>query len=96
MIKRCIELWTNPDDIVLDPFDGIGSTTYTAVRMGRRAIGIELKGSYYNQAVANTAIALNQDRIPDMDGERDEAEERRNSERFAQMSMADMMEASNG
>lgn len=53
VIERCIELWTNPQDIVLDPFDGIGSTGYQAIKMGRRHIGIELKDTYYTQAVAN-------------------------------------------
>lgn len=53
VIRRGIELWTNPNDIVLDPFDGIGSTGYVAIDMGRRHIGIELKESYYIQAVAN-------------------------------------------
>ncbi|MDF2804460.1 MAG: methylase domain protein, partial [Anaerocolumna sp.] len=43
VIKRGIELWTNPNDIVLDPFNGIGSSAYISIRMGRRAIGIELK-----------------------------------------------------
>ena len=43
VIKRCIELWTNPGDIVLDPFAGIGSTPYGALRMGRRGLGVELK-----------------------------------------------------
>ena len=40
-------MWTNPDDIVLDPFAGIGSVPYQAVQMGRRAVGIELKDSYF-------------------------------------------------
>jgi len=53
VIERAIELWTNPNDIVLDPFDGIGSTGYTALKMGRRHVGVELKESYYKQAVAN-------------------------------------------
>ena len=53
VIKRGIELWTNQDDIVLDPFDGIGSTGYQAVKMGRRHIGVELKGSYYAMAAEN-------------------------------------------
>lgn len=53
VIERCIDLWTNPQDIVLDPFDGIGSTGYQAVKMGRRHIGVELKDTYYAQAVAN-------------------------------------------
>jgi len=50
-IARCLELWSNPGDTVLDPFAGIGSTGYQAVEMGRKFIGIELKTSYYNQAV---------------------------------------------
>ena len=53
VIQRCIALWTNEGDIVLDPFAGIGSTPYVALDMNRRAIGIELKESYYNQAVLN-------------------------------------------
>jgi DNA modification methylase len=53
VIERGIELWTNPGDIVLDPFDGIGSTGYQAIKMGRRHIGVELKGSYYAMAAAN-------------------------------------------
>lgn len=59
VIRRAIELWTNPGDAVLDPFDGIGSTGYIALDMGRRHIGIELKESYYNQAVANCEAADN-------------------------------------
>lgn len=69
VIKRCIELWTNPGDIVLDPFAGIGSTPYTAIRMGRRGMGIELKESYYKQAVANCREAAGEAIIPDLDGE---------------------------
>lgn len=53
VIERGVELWSNPDDVVLDPFDGIGSTGYQAVKMGRRHIGVELKGSYYNMAAEN-------------------------------------------
>lgn len=53
VIERGVELWSNPDDVVLDPFDGIGSTGYQAVKMGRRHIGVELKGSYYAMAEAN-------------------------------------------
>ena len=58
VIQRCIELWTNPGDIVLDPFAGIGSVPYVAVTMGRRGIGIELKDSYYKQAKNNLEIAV--------------------------------------
>lgn len=61
VIQRCIELWTNPNDIVLDPFAGIGSVPYTAVKMGRRGIGVESKESYYNQAVNNLEIAVKGD-----------------------------------
>lgn len=58
VIERGIELWTNPGDIVLTPFMGIGSEAYTAVKMGRKAVGVELKDSYYRQAVANVKNAL--------------------------------------
>ena len=50
-IARCLELWTNEGDTVLDPFTGIGSTGFQAIQMDRKFIGIELKESYYNQAV---------------------------------------------
>ena len=53
VVKRCIELWTNPGDVVLDPFAGIGTVPYMAVKLGRRGIGVELKPSYYAQAVKN-------------------------------------------
>lgn len=53
VIRRGIDLWTNPNDVVLTPFAGIGSELYVAVEMGRRAVGVELKASYYQQAVRN-------------------------------------------
>lgn len=53
VIRRCIELWTNPNDIVYDPFGGIGSTPYVAMKLRRRAIASELKDSYYAQMVQN-------------------------------------------
>lgn len=52
-IERCITLWSNPGDVVLSPFAGIGSEIYQAVKMGRYGIGVELKESYYNCAVTN-------------------------------------------
>jgi len=58
VISRALNLWTNPNDIVLSPFAGIGSEIYTALEMGRRAIGVELKSSYYNQAVVNCKQAV--------------------------------------
>lgn len=59
VIERGIELWTNPGDIVFDPFDGIGSTGYVALLNGRRHVGIELKRSYYEQAAKNLEAAEN-------------------------------------
>jgi hypothetical protein len=53
VIERGIELWTNPGDLVLDPFTGIGSTGYVAIKKGRRFIGAELKKSYWQTAVRN-------------------------------------------
>lgn len=55
VIRRGIKLWTNPGDVVLTPFLGIGSEVYTAVEMGRRGIGAELKESYFGQAAKNIA-----------------------------------------
>lgn len=52
-IERCLELWSAKDDVVLDPFSGIGSTVYSAVSMGRYGIGFELKESYWNQSIKN-------------------------------------------
>lgn len=57
VIERCVELWSNKGDVVLDPFDGIGSTGYQSIKMGRRHIGIELKETYYNLAVENCKTA---------------------------------------
>ena len=63
VIRRAINLWTNPRDIVLTPFLGIGSEAVVALEYGRRAIGIELKTSYYKQAVANCAGAVEYEQI---------------------------------
>lgn len=53
VIRRGIDLWTNPGDTVLTPFAGIGSEVYVAVEMGRKGVGVELKSSYYQQAIRN-------------------------------------------
>lgn len=58
VIRRGINLWTNKGDTVLTPFLGIGSEAVTALELGRRAVGIELKTSYYEQAVRNCAGAV--------------------------------------
>ena len=57
-IDRCLVLWSNPGETVLTPFAGVGSEVYAAVLAGRRAIGIELKPSYYRQAVRHASEAL--------------------------------------
>ena len=69
--QRGIELWSNPGDTVLTPFLGIGTEAYMAVKMGRKAVGIELKESYYRQAVANVKSVAenNQGTLFDMIGE---------------------------
>jgi DNA modification methylase len=53
VIDRIIELYSNPGEVVLTPFMGVGSEVYSPVSLGRKAIGIELKDSYYKQAVIN-------------------------------------------
>jgi len=57
VIERAVILWSNPGEKVLTPFMGVGSEVYGAVRKGRLGIGIELKESYYRQAVKNVAAA---------------------------------------
>lgn len=57
VIQRAIELWTNPGDLVLSPFAGIGSEGYVAIQNGRRFVGVELKRSYFDQACANLSQA---------------------------------------
>jgi DNA modification methylase len=58
VITRAVELWSNPGEIVLTPFMGVGSEVYAALVNGRRGIGIELKPSYYQQAVKNLDTAV--------------------------------------
>jgi DNA modification methylase len=53
VIRRGLKLWSNPGDTVLSPFAGIGSEGYVSIEQGRKFIGIELKESYYKQAIAN-------------------------------------------
>lgn len=62
VIERCIVMWSNPKDIVFSPFAGVGSEIYGAIRNNRKAIGIELKSSYYKQMVRNLqGIKINSD-----------------------------------
>lgn len=53
VIDRCVDLWSNPGEVVFTPFMGVGSEVYSPVSLGRKGIGIELKDSYYKQAIAN-------------------------------------------
>jgi DNA modification methylase len=63
VIRRAVQLWTNPDDIVLSPFGGIGSEPYVALENGRRAVACELKESYYKQMVLNCQSATQAEQI---------------------------------
>ena len=57
VIERCLQLWSIPGDVVWTPFMGIGSEVYMALKMGRKAIGAELKPSYFDLALRNIAQA---------------------------------------
>ncbi len=53
VIDRIVELYSNPGEVILTPFMGVGSEVYSPVSMGRKAVGIELKDSYFKQAIKN-------------------------------------------
>lgn len=57
LIQRCLRLWSNPGDVVLSPFAGIGSEGFVSLQMNRKFVGIELKKSYFDLAVNNLKIA---------------------------------------
>lgn len=57
VIDRIVELYSNPNEVVLTPFMGVGSEVYSPVSLGRKAIGIELKDSYFKQAKINLSLA---------------------------------------
>lgn len=63
-IRNCMKLWSAPDDVVLDPFGGVGSTGVVAIEMGRRYIGVELKLSYHKVAVSNLRNAETKGKQP--------------------------------
>ena len=65
VIRRCVRLWSNPGDVVLSPFAGIGSEGVVAVQEDRQFYGIELKASYFRQAVANLKTAWKQGTLSD-------------------------------
>jgi DNA modification methylase len=64
VIERCIRLWSNPGDVVLSPFAGIGSEGYEAVRLGRRFVGVELKAEYFQAAADNLRAAEDETDMP--------------------------------
>lgn len=57
LIERAITLWSNPGDVIFDPFSGVGSTGYQAIKMNRKFVGAELKNSYFLQACKNIKSA---------------------------------------
>lgn len=61
VIERCIVLWSNLEEVVFTPFMGVGSEVYGAVINGRRAVGVELKSSYYRQAESNLRNVVEQE-----------------------------------
>jgi DNA modification methylase len=63
VIRRCVRLYSNPGELVLDPFMGIGSTAVVAVEQGRNAVGFELKESYWKLAERNVRRALEADTV---------------------------------
>ena len=73
VIDRILTLWSNPLEVVLTPFMGVGSEPHETVRLGRRGIGVELKGSYFSQSKSNMAavrpgmeVASGQQSLPDL------------------------------
>ena len=73
VIERCLQLWSNPSDLVLSPFMGIASEGYQAIKLGRRFIGFELKESYFNEAVKNLVMAEQEAKTPSLFGEENQA-----------------------
>lgn len=63
VIRRAVNLWSNPGDTVLSPYMGIGSEGFVSIEMGRKFVGVELKPSYYRQSVANLLGTANQQKM---------------------------------
>ena len=59
VVDRCVTLWSNPGETVFTPFMGVGTEVYSPVVLGRKGVGVELKATYYRQAVANVEEAVN-------------------------------------
>lgn len=63
VIERCVTLWSNPGEVVFTPFMGVGSEVYGAVELGRRGVGVELKDTYFRQAVKNMEAVVGAHRM---------------------------------
>lgn len=66
-VRRCVKLYTKPDDIVFDPFMGIGTVGYVAIEQGRNTIGFELKESYHRMAISNIKKIQRKQDVPQLD-----------------------------
>ena len=62
VIERCVRLWSNPGDVVLSPFAGVGSEGYVSVKNGRKFIGVELKTAYWERGVKNLKKGVEEER----------------------------------
>lgn len=79
VVERCVELWTNPGDVVFSPFMGIGTEGYVSLRNNRKFIGIELKEDYYEESVENiTNYDKAEDVIKDIKRAKKKEEQERN------------------
>lgn len=65
-IERCVRLWSNPGELVLSPFAGIGSEGHVSILQKRRFVGCELKPSYWQSAVKNLQLAQHQRDLPSL------------------------------
>ena len=65
-IRRCVKLYSNPGETILTPFMGIGSEAYVALQEGRKAVGVELKETYFNVAVKNLRELETSRRLPSL------------------------------
>jgi DNA modification methylase len=66
VVERCLDLWTNPGDLVFSPFTGIGTEGYESLLLHRRFVGSELKRSYFDVAVKNLTTAADKARQKDL------------------------------
>lgn len=65
-VNRCLELWSTKGDVVLDPFGGVGTTPYLAVKQGRKGLAVELKPSYFRQMALNLETLMRKQKASSM------------------------------